>query len=91
MICSEEERKKWIEWEINSKDYLIGKVLERKVYPLSAGHSHCPFCWRKFGRGSDDLKEGYYESEKDFWICDNCFNTFIEFFHWSVKNKNRGE
>lgn len=88
MDFMEEERRKWIEWELNSKDFLKRKILVRKDYPTSAGHTHCEFCWGKFGNGVKDRKVGYFEKEKKCWICDECFEVFKDYFQWEVEDIN---
>lgn len=77
----EEEKKKWIEWNLNKLPMLQGKKLVRKKFPLSKDHDHCEFCWAKFGSGSD-LDEGYCEEQHNIWICDDCYEIFNEYFHW---------
>ena len=64
----------------NQNKYLINKVFKYKKYDIPyPEHSHCEFCWRKFGAGGD-IQEGYTSMEDihDIWICPECFNDFKE-------------
>ncbi|MBO4537842.1 MAG: hypothetical protein J5694_03135 [Erysipelotrichaceae bacterium] len=60
---TEDEWNKWFESNLKSNTFLDDAVLEKKTYPTSEEHSHCEFCWDKFGSDEEDLKSGYYESK----------------------------
>lgn len=85
MDFPEDEKRKWIEWELNSKTFLEGKKLSRKKYPSSESHTHCEFCWDKFGNGKEDRKIGYYERETKCWICEDCYEVFKDYYHWVIE------
>jgi len=84
MDFPEEEKRKWIEWELKSKKYLYGKKLAREKYPIAEGHTHCEFCWGKFGEDAGDRKIGYHEKETNSWICEECYDIFKKYFYWKL-------
>ena len=64
----------------NQNKYLRNMTFRYKKYDIPyPEHSHCEFCWRKFGAGGD-IQEGYGSVNKDddIWICPECFNDFKE-------------
>ena len=69
------------DWRFQNQDrFLKNKVFIYKKYDEPyPEHSHCEFCWRKFGAGGD-IQEGYTSMEDihDIWICPECFNDFKE-------------
>ena len=81
---TEDEWNKWFESNLKSNTFLDDAVLEKKTYPTSEEHSHCEFCWDKFGSDEEDLKSGYYESKTKSWVCDSCFKIYKDYFHWKV-------
>ena len=81
---NEEQISKWIEWEIKNKNYLYGKKVEKKEYPMNAEHTHCELCWARFGNYAGDLKQGFFECESQSWICDDCYNIFRKHFKWTT-------
>ena len=72
----EEER----EWCPISFEYLRGKTVTKKDYPVSRADGRCEFCARSFGPGEKELKSGYYERESDSWICEECFGVFKDVY-----------
>ena len=36
-------------------------------------------CWDEL-----DDKMCYFEPEKQYWVCEACFNEFRPYFHWTV-------
>ena len=79
-----EQLSAWIEWEIKNKEYLYNKKIEKKEYPINAGHAHCELCWARFGNYEGDLKQGFYECESQSWICEECYSIFQEYFNWTI-------
>ena len=60
----------------NQNQYLKNITFMYKKYSLPyPEHSHCEFCWRKFGVGGD-IQEGYTNQSEDRWICPECFEDF---------------
>ena len=81
---NKEQISKWIEWEIKNKNYLYGKKVEKKEYPMNVEHTHCELCWARFGNYAGDLKQGFFECESQSWICDDCYNIFRKHFKWTT-------
>ena len=75
------------DWRLtNQIKYLYQKKLVRRKiadFP-DKDHEHCEFCWDKFGRGDNMLKEGYCTEDAYNWICDTCFEDFKEMFAWKL-------
>ena len=75
------------DWRLtNQIKYLYQKKLVRRKitdFP-DKDHEHCEFCWDKFGRSDNMLKEGYCTEDAYNWICDTCFEDFKEMFAWKV-------
>lgn len=67
--------------------YLYGVTLIKQSYKSLNDHDHCEFCMAKFGKGNDDLKQGYSTEDGSIWICDTCYDDFKEQFKWKVKYK----
>ena len=62
----------------NQNKYLRNMTFRYKKYDIPyPEHSHCEFCWRKFGAGGD-IQEGFTNEDNDRWICPECFNDFKE-------------
>ena len=48
-------------------------------------HDHREFCQTKFMRGgADTLYEGYSTSDRQRWVCKQCFDDFVDLFGWKV-------
>lgn len=72
------------DWRITGQeDFLLSAKLIRKKYD-GDDHEHCVFCWHKFMKNADGMKdcssEGYVTVDGEYWICDNCFKDFYEPF-----------
>ena len=76
------------DWRLQGQEkYLTGiKLIRTPFTPLSKtwDHEHCEFCWGKFGRGDNMIKEGYCTEDAYNWICDTCFEDFKEMFAWKL-------
>lgn len=76
------------DWRLtNQMKYLYKKTLMRVSfleYP-EKDHEHCSFCWEKFSRLNETLKEGYCTEDAKDWVCDKCFDDFKEKFEWTVR------
>ena len=67
--------------------YLSGVSLVKGLYKPNTSfndHDHCEFCMAKFGKGNNDLKEGYSTEDGSIWICPECYDDFKEQFKWTV-------
>ena len=67
--------------------YLLGVSLVQGSYKSNVSfndHDHCEFCMAKFGKGNDELKEGYSTKDSSIWICPQCYDDFKEQFNWAV-------
>lgn len=84
VVFPDEEKKKWIEWNLNKIPLLRGKKIVRKKFPLSMDHAHCEFCWEKFGNGGD-LDDRYCVDKTNIWICEDCYDIFNEYFRWQIE------
>ncbi len=84
VVFPDEEKIKWIEWNLRKIPLLQEKRIVWKKFPLSKDHDHCEFCWGKMGNGGD-LTEGYYMEEMNAWICKDCYDIFNEYFHWQIE------
>ncbi len=78
------EKEKWIEWCCENNAYLKRKTLVFKKFPKDLDHSHCAFCWQKFGDRENEFHEGYYESVTEDWICSECVSLFQSQFQWTL-------
>ena len=50
----------------------------------SWNHEHCEFCTARFSEYDGDLHEGYSTLDKNWWICEKCYNDFKDMFIWTV-------
>lgn len=67
--------------------YLLGVSLVKGSYKSNNpfnDHDHCEFCMAKFGKGNNELKEGYSTEDGSIWICPQCYDDFKEQFKWTV-------
>ena len=50
--------------------------------------THCEFCWHKFMEKSEGIEDcssyGYCSSDGKYWVCEECFHDFKEFFNWGL-------
>lgn len=67
------------DWRFTNQDkYLRNIIFSYKHYNQPyPEHSHCEFCWIKFGAGGE-IQEGYANPSDDRWICSQCFEDFRE-------------
>ena len=68
--------------------YLHGVTLIKQSYKSSNpcnDHDHCEFCMAKFGKGSNELNQGYSTKDNSIWICSRCYDDFKELFEWKVE------
>ena len=78
------------DWRLfrEQEKYLHGVTLIKRAYksnnPLS-DHDHCEFCMAKFGKGNNELKQGYCTEDGSIWICSQCYEDFNVQFEWNVK------
>lgn len=76
------------DWRLaNQERYLFGKTLVKAQFePIGLrDHAHCAFCWAKFGANSDWLQFGYCTTDRNWWICEQCFSDFCEKFQWILQ------
>lgn len=76
------------DWRLQGQErYLKGATLCRRRWHAprpSWDHDHCEFCWAKFTKAADMLREGYTTEDSYYWICDRCFEDFRVQFEWTV-------
>lgn len=68
--------------------YLHGVTLIKQLYKSNNpfnDHDHCEFCMAKFGKGNNELKQGYSTENGSIWICSQCYEDFKEQLEWNVK------
>ena len=60
-----------------------------KNYPvllrLRKERSKGEFCWTLFDKDKGHPLNAYYEPVGKVWICENCYNDFKTYFHWTVE------
>lgn len=75
------------DWRLTNQEKYLRKANLLKCnilqYP-EKDHEHCSFCWDKFGKNIDMLKEGYCTTDSYHWICETCYNDFKDMFKWTV-------
>ena len=74
-------------WRLSSQhSYLQGErfVKIRFVPTEQCDHTHCAFCWDKFGPDNEWLQTGYCTTDKYHWVCEQCFLDFKNRFNWEV-------
>ena len=75
------------DWRLtNQKKYLYkAELLKCNIlqYP-NKDHEHCSFCWDKFGKNADMLKDGYCTTDSYHWICETCYSDFKDMFEWTL-------
>ena len=79
------------DWRLSGQEaYLYGTILFWSTYwppRPDWDHDHCEFCWSKFAQHVDGaLTAGYTTSDRQHWICQNCFRDFKDEFEWRVKH-----
>jgi hypothetical protein len=80
------------DWRLMGQEkYLKDVTLVRRVYrpypkDPSWDHDHCAFCSAKFMVEDypDVLHEGYSTEDEYYWICEDCFHDFREYFGWKI-------
>ena len=82
------------DWRLNGQEeYIYGVELDRVRLrfpePEEVDHAHCDFCWAKFSDREEDLHQGYATLDRQFIICDECFEDFKERFKWKVRNHKK--
>lgn len=72
------------DWRLtNQLKYLYAVNLKKTVFDSDL-HTHCEFCWAKFGQAIDEQKIGYCTIDKYRWICESCFQDFKDMFNWKI-------
>ena len=73
------------DWRYRGQEnYLKNEKFIKAEFNLSDGdHTHCDFCWQKFGLNADDLQSGYCTQDRYHWVCEDCFNDFENIFNWT--------
>ena len=75
------------DWRVTDQaEYLMAvKLIHCKFTSKIREHDHCEFCGIKFSEHDDDLREGYCTLDKYYWICDQCYHDFKDYFKWELK------
>jgi len=79
----------WRLWR-GQKGYLSGATLIWQSYKPNGpynDHDHCEFCMTKFGKGINDLHQGYSTEDGEVWICSQCYSDFNSLFGWHLRQK----
>ena len=79
------------DWRLtNQMEYLFGVKLKHINFePLNEKweHEHCSFCFDKFSKSIEgSLTCGYCTLNEYYWICEKCYNDFINEFSWEIIN-----
>ena len=74
------------DWRYQGQDrYLYAKNLFYRNFACAGReHDHCEFCWKKFGKEVESLREGYCTDDNYHWICQECFSDFNKYFNWKL-------
>ncbi|MBW8469598.1 MAG: hypothetical protein K0M67_15140 [Thiobacillus sp.] len=78
------------DWRLtNQERYLKGVTLFKRSYePASEenDHDHCEFCFAKFMTSAlpETIQEGYATPDGHKWVCQNCFEDFVDLFKWEI-------
>ena len=74
------------DWRLtNQQDYLESQTLTLKKHDPMI-HDHCEFCLETFGNAG--LDTGYCSDDGYYWVCEQCFEDFKDYFGW-CKDKPR--
>ncbi|MFR5876381.1 MAG: hypothetical protein ACLUFN_07820 [Eubacterium sp.] len=77
------------DWRLlNQESYLKNAKLVKAKYSKQLeewDHAHCAFCFDKFSENSEDLNIGYCTENREYWICEDCFNDFKDLFEFKVE------
>lgn len=82
------------DWRLfrEQEKYLHGVTLIKQPYKSNNpanDHDHCEFCMAKFGKGIDELKQGYRTEDDSIWICPQCYDDFKKQFEWNERTGAR--
>jgi len=73
------------DWRLmGQEEYLMGKRLLHMYWNQPSptwDHDHCEFCGEKLCRVTD---LGYCTNERQYWICELCFDDFKAIFQWET-------
>ena len=79
------------DWRIMGQEgYLLDKELLYIQFDRSIcieDYDQCEFCWKCFDEDKDQIQYAYFEPIGKKWICQDCFNDFKEYFHWTVHSE----
>ena len=93
-ISPSEWKGTWREdWRIAGQEsYLKNKVLQHRLFDRSIcveDYTQCEFCWALFDKDKDNPIMAYFQPDEKVWVCEECFNDFNRFFHWTVEELNK--
>lgn len=81
------------DWRIAGQEgYLLDKKLihmrfDRKL--CVEDYDQCEFCWALFDKDKDNPSMAYFQPEEKVWVCEECFNDFKQYFHWTVEEQEK--
>lgn len=55
--------------------FKIDPSVEAEVIPSGWDHEHCEICWETI---SDYAQPYGYKDENDHWVCEQCYNRYVE-------------
>lgn len=76
------------DWRLCGQErYLFRKKLTKMRFApsMEIDHTHCAFCWEKFGVSDVMSRTGYKTTEGNWWICNSCFHDFKDNLEWTVE------
>lgn len=75
------------DWRLTDQEqYLMRVKLIWGIFnEKNRDHDHCEFCGATFSTFEGDLHHGYCTLDHYYWICEQCFDDFKDFFHWQVE------
>lgn len=71
--------------------YLINAHFVKALYPKENNkHNQCEFCKKFFGE-TNQLFKGYTTKERNYWICENCFEDFKELLLFKIIKNSKSD
>lgn len=76
------------DWRIMGQEgYLMDREVVYRKFDRSIcveDFDQCEFCWAVFDKDPENPEFAYHVPSEKVWICEECFEDFLPFFHWKV-------
>ncbi len=80
------------DWRIMGQEgYLMNEPLQYRRFDRSIcveDFLQCEFCWAAFDEDPENPLKAYFAFHQKCWICEQCFQDFQKYFHWTVENRD---